>query len=223
VDTLFPREAVVVRPGAVHEPDWLTPDEQRYWLERCREWARPPAGLRRPHMPDGRSLSIRSVCLGWHWYPYAYSRTVDDGDGAPVKPMPDDLVDLARRGAIRAAERLTGDDVLGASTFHPDASIVNFYDREATLGLHQDGVETSGSPVVTISLGDDCLFRLGNNERPTRPWHDLRLRSGDLLVFGGPARPAYHGVVRVHPGTAPPELGMRRGRISITVRETGLS
>jgi alkylated DNA repair protein (DNA oxidative demethylase) len=107
--------------------------------------------------------------------------------------------------------------------FRPDASIVNFYAQGATLGLHQDGVETCGSPVVTLSLGDDCVFRLGNNRRPTRPWHDIRLHSGDLLVFGGPARPAYHGVVRIHGGTAPPELGMKGGRISITVRETGLT
>jgi alkylated DNA repair protein (DNA oxidative demethylase) len=232
MDTLFPREPVVIRPGAVHQPDWLSIEEQRYWLERCREWARPPAGLRTPHMPDGKSLSIRSVCLGWHWYPYAYSRTVDDGDGAPVKPLPADLEDLARRAVHAAADLLRKKDVpelsaaadaLGASAFRPDASIVNFYGPEATLGLHQDGAETCGSPVVTLSLGNDCLFRLGNNERPARPWHDLRLHSGDLLVFGGPARPAYHGVVRVHGGTAPPELGMKRGRISMTVRQTGLS
>ena len=222
MDTLFPREPAVVRAGAVHHPDWLSLEEQRYWLARCRAWARPPAGLRQPHMPDGKPLSIRSVCLGWHWYPYAYSRTVDDGDGSPVKDFPDDLRELAVRAACDAEAQL-GALALGAEHFRPDASIVNFYDRHATLGLHQDGVETSGSPVVTISLGDDCVFRLGNNDRPTRPWHDLRLHSGDLLVFGGPARPAFHGVVRIHPGTAPPELGMKGGRISITVRETGLS
>jgi alkylated DNA repair protein (DNA oxidative demethylase) len=212
VDTLFPREAAPLREGAVHRPNWLALDEQRYWLERCREWARPPGGLRRPHMPDGKPLSIRSVCLGWHWYPYAYARTVVDGDGAPVKPFPDDLRDLARRAV---AETLGGE-------FSPDACIVNWYDDGARLGLHQDGAERCAAPVVTISLGDDCQFRLGNDERPTRPWHDLRLHSGDLLVFGGPARLAYHGVVRTFPGPPPPDLGMKRGRISITVRETGL-
>jgi len=225
MDTLFPREPTVVRPGAVHLPDWLGPDEQRRWLARCRDWARSPAGLRRPHMPDGKPLSIRSVCLGWHWYPYAYSSTVDDGDGAPVKAFPDALRDLALRAVVDADAHLRARHGPGLepARFRPDASIVNFYDHHATLGLHQDGVETCGSPVVTISLGDDCLFRLGNDHRPTRPWHDLRLHSGDLLVFGGPARAAFHGVVRVYPQTAPPELGMKAGRISITVRETGLS
>jgi alkylated DNA repair protein (DNA oxidative demethylase) len=213
VDTLFPREPAVLRAGAAHIPNWLSLDEQRYWLECCRAWARPPAGLRQPHMPDGKELSIRSVCLGWHWYPYAYSRTVDDGDGAPVKPLPADLAALARRAVS---------ETLGEA-IEPDASIVNWYDHEARLGLHQDGVETCRAPVVTISLGDDCLFRLGNDRSPTRPWHDVRLHSGDLLVFGGPARLAYHGVVRILGGTAPPELGIRRGRISITIRQTGLS
>src|SRR4051794_6461430 len=111
MDTLFPREPAVLRAGAVHEPDWLNIDEQRYWLERCRAWARPPAGLRRPHMPDGKPLSIRSVCLGWHWYPYHYSRTVDDGDGAPVKALPADLAELARRAVAVAAQRLSEWDV----------------------------------------------------------------------------------------------------------------
>jgi alkylated DNA repair protein (DNA oxidative demethylase) len=219
VETLFPRPPAELRPGAVHRPDWLDVDEQRYWLGRCRSWARPPAGLRRPSMPDGTPLRIRSVCLGWHWYPYAYSRTVDDGDGAPVKPFPDDLYHLARR-AVAASGELTaglGDD------FAPDAAIVNWYDHGARLGLHQDGVELATDPVVTISLGDDCLFRLGHGTSPNRPWHDVRLHSGDLLVFGGPARLAFHGVVRTFPDTAPPELGIKRGRISITVRRTGLS
>ena len=180
-------------------------------------------------MPDGTPLSIRSVCLGWHWYPYAYSRTVDDGDGSPVKPFPADLDDLARRavvdaGAIDAA--VGGPHPPSTATpadFRPDAAIVNWYDHGARLGLHQDGVETVPDPVVTISLGDDCLFRLGGDHSPNRPWHDVRLHSGDLLVFGGPARRAFHGVIRTFPATAPAELGMKRGRISITVRRTGLA
>ena len=145
-------------------------------------------------MPDGKPLSIRSVCLGWHWYPYAYSRTVDDGDGSPVKAFPADLYDLARRavadaaaldGAVRGLQPPTA---VAPGDFEPDAAIVNWYDDGARLGLHQDGVETVPDPVVTISLGDDCLFRLGGDRSPNRPWNDVRLHSGDLLVFGGPAR-----------------------------------
>lgn len=215
---LFPRSPTEVVPGAVHVPDWLGVDEQAALVARCREWARPPAGIRRPRMPDGTPLSIRSVCLGWHWYPYAYSRTCDDGDGAPVKPLPADVVELGQ-----AAVRDAG---FGPDVPDFDSSIINVYDATSKLGLHRDDLEAerllgSGSPVVTISLGDSCIFRFGNTESRTRPWHDIELRSGDLFVFGGPARLAYHGVIRTQPGSAPPEIGIRY-RISITLRESGL-
>ncbi|HET9728680.1 MAG TPA: alpha-ketoglutarate-dependent dioxygenase AlkB [Acidimicrobiia bacterium] len=215
---LFPRTRREVAPGAVHVPDWLDLDEQRELVESCRAWAKPPAGLRTPRMPDGTPLSIRSVCLGWHWYPYAYSRTCDDHDGAPVKPMPEHVVALAQRAATA-----TG---YGRLRPHFDSAIINVYDAESKLGLHQDDGEgaamVAGSPVVTISLGDTCIFRLGNSETRTRPWHDIELRSGDLFVFGAASRLAFHGVVRTRPFTAPAELGLRDTRISITVRESGL-
>ena len=77
------------------------------------------------------------------------------------------------------------------------------------------------APVVTISLGHTCTFRLGNTETRTRPWHDVQLASGDLFVFGGASRTAFHGVPRVHPGTAPPELDLDV-RISVTLRAVAL-
>src|SRR5918994_2910502 len=85
-----------VLPGAVHVPGWLDLDAQRAIVDEFRRWARPPAGLRPPRVPTGHLMSVQSVCLGWHWRPYAYSRTADDTDGAPVKPLPTTLVDLAR-------------------------------------------------------------------------------------------------------------------------------
>jgi alkylated DNA repair protein (DNA oxidative demethylase) len=211
---LFPREQRVVAPGAVHVPDWLDVEAQRELIGRVREWARPPAGLRTPRMPDGTPLSIRSVCLGWHWSPYRYSRTCDDSDGAPVKPLPDDMIALATDGALAAG--------WPREQIRFDASIVNVYDAASKLGLHQDS-EESDIPVVTISLGDSCLFRFGNVTTRTRPWTDVELRSGDLFVFGGPSRLAYHGVVRTMPGTAPAELGLHDTRISITLRDSGQS
>src|SRR5262245_8055531 len=80
----------------VHVPDWLDLDQQRDLVADFRRWAAPPAGLRHPRMPTGQVMSVQSVCLGWHWSPYVYSRTADDTDGAPVKPLPPDIVDLAR-------------------------------------------------------------------------------------------------------------------------------
>ena len=75
--------------------------------------------------------------------------------------------------------------------------------------------------MVSASLGDTCVFRFGNTESRNRPYTDVELRSGDLFVFGGPSRMAYHGVPRVRPGTADPALGLR-GRLNITVRASGI-
>jgi alkylated DNA repair protein (DNA oxidative demethylase) len=163
-------------------------------------------------------MSVQSVCLGWHWQPYAYSRTADDTDGAPVKPLPASLLELGARAVLDAFGPASG---LGRS-YAPDAAIVNLYEPRAHLGLHQDGEEPSEAPVVTISLGDRCVFRMAGVERRTGPFTDVELCSGDLLVFGGANRRIYHGVPKVIGGTAPEGLGLPPGRLSITLRETGL-
>jgi alkylated DNA repair protein (DNA oxidative demethylase) len=141
-------------------------------------------------MPTGHLMTLQSVCLGWHWQPYRYSATADDTDGAPVKPLPPELVELSRR-AVAAAY---GEGHPAVAPFAPDAAIINLYAPGARLGLHQDGDEPVDAPVVTISLGDTCRFRFAGVERRTAPFTDLELGSGDLLVFGGPTRLIYHGV-----------------------------
>ncbi|MFE6055641.1 alpha-ketoglutarate-dependent dioxygenase AlkB family protein [Kitasatospora sp. NPDC056446] len=205
-------------PGAVLLPGWLDLDAQLRLIAACREWARPPAGLHTVRMPTGGTMSVRMVSLGWHWYPYGYRRVAEDG--APVKPFPPELSRLARR-AVADAYGDALPEIAGAASYRPDTAIVNHYPHGAKMGLHQDRDERTDAPVVSLSLGDRCVFRLGNTETRTRPWTDLELHSGDLLVFGGPARFAYHGVVRTLPGTADPELGLV-GRLNITVRESGL-
>ncbi len=204
-------------PGVVRITGWLDASAQRTLVNGFRQWALPPAGLRHPRVPAGGLMSVQSVCLGWHWQPYRYSRTADDTDGAPVKPLPRDLADLACAAVA---------DTFGqaeAEAFTPDAAIVNLYAPGARLGLHQDAEEPSVAPVVTISLGDTCVFRLAGTDRRTAPFSDLRVRSGDLVVFGGPNRRVYHGVPRIFPGTSPPGLGLPPGRLSITIRQTGLN
>lgn len=205
-----------VLADVVHVRGWLDLDAQRRLVTDVRAWARPPAGLRHPRVPSGHLMTVQSVCLGWHWQPYAYSRTADDTDGAPVKPMPERLVALARR----AVADTFGPDA--GERYAPDAAIVNLYGPGARLGLHQDGEEPADAPVVTISLGDDAVFRLAGVERRTGPFTDVVLRSGDLLVFGGVHRRIHHGVPKVLAGTGPADLGLPPGRVSITVRETGL-
>lgn len=206
---------VPIAPGAVWVPGWLDEGDQRELVEAFHQWAQAPAGLRQPRMPNGAAFSTEAVCLGWHWYPYRYSRTCDDGDGAPVKEFPPLL---ARLGASACA-------VTGFQPVDYDAAIVNFYPPGAKLGLHQDKIEgadviSAGSPVVTISLGDTCTFRFGNLHKPSRPYQDVQLASGDLFVFGGPARLAYHGVPKVHTRTGPPGLDLS-GHVSITLRQSG--
>ncbi|MEU5531770.1 alpha-ketoglutarate-dependent dioxygenase AlkB [Streptomyces sp. NPDC020362] len=212
---LFPRARAEVAPGAVHVPHWLDAERQRALLGACRTWARPPAGLRTVRTPGGGTMTARQVCLGWHWYPYAYARTVADGDGAPVKPFPAWLGELARRAVTDAL----GPQAAPAEPY--DIALINFYDGDARMGMHRDSDEKSAAPVVSLSLGDTCVFRFGNTRTRTRPYTDVELRSGDLFVFGGPARFAFHGVPRVHPGTAPPALGLN-GRLNITLRVSGL-
>jgi alkylated DNA repair protein (DNA oxidative demethylase) len=215
---LIPRPRTEIAPGAVHVPGWLPVAEQRRLVEACRAWARPPAGMRTARMPNGAMMSVRTVCLGWHWYPYRYSRTVDDGDGAPVKPLPEWLADLGRR-AVADAYR----DPAAGRAYQPDIALVNFYDAEARMGMHQDRDEVSRDPVVSLSLGDSCVFRFGNTEHRNRPWTDVELASGDLFVFGGPSRLAYHGVRRTMPGTGDPAIGLPRGRLNITLRVSGMA
>ncbi|GHH05926.1 alpha-ketoglutarate-dependent dioxygenase AlkB family protein [Streptomyces rubradiris] len=213
-DELFPRERARVAPGAVHVPDWLAPARQRALLAACRDWARPPAGLRTVRTPGGGTMTARQVCLGWHWYPYAYARTAVDGDGAPVKPFPDWLGELGRRAVTDAL----GPDAVPAAPY--DIALINFYDADARMGMHRDADERADAPVVSLSLGDTCVFRFGNTATRGRPYTDVELRGGDLFVFGGPSRLAYHGVPRVHPGTAPDWLGLS-GRLNITLRVSG--
>ncbi|MFI6937826.1 alpha-ketoglutarate-dependent dioxygenase AlkB family protein [Streptomyces sp. NPDC050418] len=211
---LFPRDRTEVAPGAVHLPDWLGAAGQRELLDRCRAWARPPAGLREVSTPGGGRMSVRQFGLGWHWFPYGYARTAVDGDGAPVKPMPQELVDLARRTATAAL----GEDFSEAPY---DIALINFYDADARMGMHRDQDEKSLAPVVSLSLGDTCVFRFGNTESRAKPYTDVELRSGDAFVFGGPARLAFHGVPKVHAGTGPPELGLS-GRVNLTLRVSGM-
>ncbi|MEU9302493.1 alpha-ketoglutarate-dependent dioxygenase AlkB [Streptomyces sp. NPDC048269] len=212
---LFPRERTVIAPGAVHVPDWLAPARQRELLAACREWARPPAGLRTVHTPGGGTMSARQVCLGLHWYPYGYARTAVDGDGAPVKPMPAWLAELGREAVAAAYGELPGSEVAY------DIALINFYDGDSRMGMHRDAEERSAAPVVSLSLGDACVFRFGNTVSRGRPYRDVELRSGDLFVFGDSSRLAYHGVPKVLPGTAPEGLGLT-GRLNITLRVGGL-
>jgi alkylated DNA repair protein (DNA oxidative demethylase) len=118
-----------ISPGVILVSGWLAPNEQQALVDQFREWALPPAGLRHPRVPRGHVMSVQSVCLGWHWQPYAYSRTADDTDGAPVKPLTKAIARLGRRAVA---------DTFGTSAgreFEPDAVIANLYEPERGSGF----------------------------------------------------------------------------------------
>ncbi len=210
----LPRERAQIAPGAVHVPGWLGPGEQRELVRRCREWAAGPVPMRHVVLPGGGRMSVRSVTLGWDWEPYRYLRT---GPGKRALDMPPWLGELGRRAVVEAY----GPEDPGARGYRPDTALVNFYDAAARMGMHQDRDEFSAAPVVSLSLGDACVFRFGNTETRSAPYRDVELHSGDLFVFGGPSRYAFHGVPRIRPGTGSAELGMKGGLLNITLRMTG--
>jgi alkylated DNA repair protein (DNA oxidative demethylase) len=165
------------------------------------------APLFTPRMPkSGRPFSVRmSNCgsLGWtsdeRGYRYQPTHPIT---GRSWPPMPEALIALWRNVAQYA-------DL-------PEACLINSYDRTAKMGLHQDRDEADfDAPVVSISLGDDCLFRVGGRQR-RNPTKSVRLSSGDVLVLGGDARLAFHGVDRIYPGTS--SLLADGGRINLTLR-----
>ena len=98
----------------------------------------------------------------------------------------------------------------------PEACLVNFYGEDAKMGLHQDRDEEDfGAPVVSISLGDTALFRIGSTTRGGKT-QSLKLASGDVLILEGPSRLAFHGIDRVLSGTS--TLLKDGGRINLTLR-----
>ncbi|WP_430334643.1 alpha-ketoglutarate-dependent dioxygenase AlkB family protein [Rhodococcus sp. ACT016] len=217
MSTLLPRPRRKVAPGAVLVPDWLDLADQRRLVAACRVWARGPVPMRAARLPTGHAMSVQTVCLGWHWQPYRYSRIADDAGGGRVLPVPEWLAQLGKRAVADAYG-----DPDAAASYDPDAALINFYDDTARMGMHRDQEERRDAPVVSLSIGDTCTFRFGNPDTRGKPYTDVELGSGDLFVFGGPSRFAYHGVPKVFPGSADPECGLTSGRLNITLRVTGL-
>lgn len=207
------RPTQMIAPGAFHLPHFLSMEAQRALVDRCRALIDGAVPAYVPEVRGGGKMHVRMLCLGRHWNgkTYRYEPTRTDFDGLPAPPLPDELRALARD--IAASVDMP---------FEPDLCIVNYYDAEGRMGLHQDKDEgaaslAAGLPVVSISLGDSARFLFGGTRRRD-PVETLRLDSGDAFVFGGPARLRYHGVTRIMPGTAPPALGLD-GRFNLTFRQ----
>jgi DNA oxidative demethylase len=208
---------VAIAPGATHLVGWLDITLQQQLVKAFRSWATSPVPLRAAALPNGHRMSVETVCLGWHWQPYKYTRHASDVNGKQVSPLPEWLADLARCAVADAY------DAEAAAEYGPDAALVNYYRHDARLGMHQDKDERSDQPVVSFSVGDSCSFRFGNTSNRAKPYSDIRLNSGDVFVFGRESRFAYHGVPKIYPDTGPPGSALGPGRLNVTLRVTGLA
>jgi alkylated DNA repair protein (DNA oxidative demethylase) len=207
------RDVVEVANGAAWLRRWLSLEQQLKLVEQCRAIMDGPAGGYVPTVRGGGKMHVRMTCLGRHWNPrtYRYVATREDHDDAPVAPVPEAWVALASAAAHEAGFEC-----------RPDICLINFYGDDGRMGVHQDKDESpasldAGQPVVSISLGDTARFLFGGLRRRD-PMQTLLLESGDVFVFGGPARLRYHGVTRIVAGSAPPELALE-GRFNLTFRE----
>lgn len=166
------------------------------------------APLYTPKMPrTGKEMSVRMTnCgdLGWitdkkNGYRYQATHPVT---GNKWPQIPDVLISLW--------EELSA---------YPDpcqACLINFYDEKAKMGMHQDRDEKNlSAPVISVSLGDSCLFRIGGNKRGGKT-SSFKLQSGDVVILDGPARLAFHGVDKIYPNTS--TLLKNSGRINLTLR-----
>ncbi len=163
------------------------------------------APLFSPMTPYGRPMSVRMTSAGkYGWYSdrrgYRYERRHPDGQRWP--DIPQSVLDLW--GALVSRDRV------------PDCCLVNYYAEAARMGMHQDRDEADIRwPVLSVSLGDDGLFRMGNETRGGKT-ESVWLRSGDVVVMGGEARLRYHGLDRIRPGSS--ALLPKDGRINLTLR-----
>ena len=194
-------------PGFRYYPAFLSPDQASALTAEVLALVH-RAPFYRPRMPrTGQPLRNRMTNLGpLGWISdvtgYRYGETHPE----TAKPWPE-----IPRSIYAVWEAL-------ANYPHPpEACLVNYYEGEnAKLGLHIDADELAvNAPVVSISLGDTALFRLGGPERKS-PTQSLRLTSGDVVVLGGASRRYYHGVDRIYPGTS--RLIPMGGRINLTLR-----
>jgi alkylated DNA repair protein (DNA oxidative demethylase) len=201
-------EIMLVLPkGVRHMPGHLDQAAQEALVEVVRRVVA-EAPLFVPAMPrTGNEMSVRMTnCgpLGWvtdkeRGYRY---QAVHPVTGSTWPPIPDALLALWSQVANYPHA--------------PEACLVNFYTDAARMGLHQDRDEADlAAPVVSVSLGDACLFRVGGARREDRTV-SFRLESGDVVILGGEGRLCFHGVDRVYPSSSMPLKN--GGRINLTLR-----
>jgi alkylated DNA repair protein (DNA oxidative demethylase) len=199
--------SIVLAPGVTLTPGYLDRTAQNELLSAVRAVIA-AAPLYVPRMPrSGKPMSVRMTncgALGWvtdEARGYRYQETHPE-TGAPWPPIPEIILRAWRD--------------LSCYPHAPEACLVNYYTADARMGLHQDKDEQDlVASVVSLSLGDTGLFRVGGLKR-NDPTNSVRLASGDAVVLGAEGRLAFHGVDRILPGTS--TLLPEGGRINLTLR-----
>lgn len=196
-----------ISSGIRHFPGYLDRPGQEAMVETIRQIVS-AAPLFTPVMPGtGKPMSVRmSNCgeLGWvtdkeRGYRY---QPIHPVTGEPWPPIPPALLDIW--------------NAVSGYPLPPQACLINFYSDDAKMGLHQDKDEQDlAAPVVSLSLGNSCLFRVGGTARNDRT-QSLKLASGDVIVLGGDGRLCFHGVDRIYLATS--TLLKSGGRINLTLR-----
>ena len=185
-------------------PGLLDRAAQESLLRQVRDVVR-AAPLVQFQTPYGKPMTVRTSSAGtygWTSDRSGYRYAASQADGSPWPPIP--------RIASEVWTRVSGTDK------PPESCLVNFYAPEAKMGMHQDRDEADlTQPVVSISLGDDGLFRIGNTTRGGKT-ESIWLRSGDVVVLGGEGRMRYHGIDRIRPGTS--TILDKPGRLNLTMR-----
>jgi len=194
----------LVTRGVAIWPGWLDRAAQKALVAELRAVIR-AAPLFSPITRWGKPMSVQMTSAGrYGWFSdrrgYRYVPRHPTGTDWP--PIPAPVLDIWR--AIAGPGR------------DPDCCLINLYRAGAKMGLHQDRDEADFTwPVVSISLGDDALFRIGSTDRGGKT-ESLWLHSGDVLAMGGPARLIHHGIDRTRPGSS--DLLQGGGRINLTLR-----
>jgi alkylated DNA repair protein (DNA oxidative demethylase) len=210
LEAVVEAQRLSLAPGLIYVPGYLDREAQEALLAEV-ERALAQGPWYRPRMPrSGHPFSVQMTnCgpLGWVSDAKGYRyQALHPQTGRPWPAIP------AR--ALRAWSEL------GGYGHGPEACLVNFYDANARLGQHQDQEEADFlAPVVSLSLGDSCVFRYGGTNRRD-PTKRLTLHSGDAIVLGGPARLVFHGVDKILAGSS--RLLPDGGRINLTLRRVTL-
>ncbi len=192
-----------IRGFELHK-SYLDPGAQNALVDELRHVIR-QAPLFSPETPYGKPMSVQMTSAGaFGWYSdrsgYRYADRHPSGAQWPAIPEP--VLDIWR-------------DVSGVSRL-PECCLLNYYTEGAKMGMHQDRDEADyAMPVVSVSLGDAALFRIGNRTRGGKT-ESVWLESGDVIVMSGDARLIYHGVDRIRFGSS--SLLSNGGRLNLTLR-----